>query len=65
MLNDMCLTAMTFPSESSDAVYAMEATAHAPSLKGVYSEIYRVLKPVDVFGLQYHEYLANRDDLYP
>lgn len=28
-----------------DAVYAIEATVHAPELAGVYGEIYRVLKP--------------------
>jgi sterol 24-C-methyltransferase len=56
---------MSFPSESFDAVYAIEATVHAPSLKGAYSEIYRVLKSRDLFGLQYHEDLANRVDLYP
>lgn len=34
-----------------DAVYAIEATVHAPVLEGVYSEIYRVLKPGGVFGV--------------
>lgn len=28
-----------------DAVYAIEATVHAPSWEGVYSEIKKVLKP--------------------
>ncbi|KAG8530088.1 Delta(24)-sterol C-methyltransferase [Bacidia gigantensis] len=42
---------MSFPSESFDAVYAIEATVHAPSLEGVYSQIYRVLKPGGVFGV--------------
>lgn len=32
-------------------MYAIEATCHAPSLKGVYSEILRVLKPGGVFGV--------------
>ena len=42
---------MSFPDESFDAVYAIEATVHAPKLEGVYSEIYRVLKPGCVFGV--------------
>jgi sterol 24-C-methyltransferase len=40
-----------FPDNSFDAVYAIEATVHAPSLQGVYSEIFRVLKPGGVFGV--------------
>ncbi|RFU30434.1 hypothetical protein B7463_g5899, partial [Scytalidium lignicola] len=40
-----------FPDESFDAVYAIEATVHAPSLQAVYSEIFRVLKPGGVFGV--------------
>ncbi|KAJ1325425.1 sterol 24-C-methyltransferase [Microdochium nivale] len=42
---------MDFPDNSFDAVYAIEATVHAPKLVGVYSEIYRVLKPGGVFGV--------------
>lgn len=42
---------MSFPAESFDAVYAIEATVHAPSLEGVYSQIYKVLKPGGVFGV--------------
>ena len=42
---------MSFPASSFDAVYAIEATVHAPSLEGVYSQIYRVLKPGGVFGV--------------
>lgn len=42
---------MPFPDSSFDAVYAFEATVHAPSLKGVYSEICRVLKPGGVVGI--------------
>lgn len=42
---------MSFPDQSFDAVYAIEATVHASSLKGVYSEIFRVLKPGGVFGV--------------
>ncbi len=42
---------MDFPENSFDAVYAIEATVHAPSLEGIYSQIYRVLKPGGVFGV--------------
>ncbi|OXV11777.1 hypothetical protein Egran_00462 [Elaphomyces granulatus] len=42
---------MRFPSNSFDAVYAIEATVHAPSLEGVYGEIFRVLKPGGIFGV--------------
>ena len=42
---------MTFPPNSFDAAYAIEATVHAPSLEGVYSQIFRVLKPGGVFGV--------------
>ena len=42
---------MDFPENSFDAVYAIEATVHAPSLEGVYSQIFRVLKPGGTFGL--------------
>jgi sterol 24-C-methyltransferase len=42
---------MKFPDNSFDAVYAIEATVHAPELVGVYSEIFRVLKPGGKFGV--------------
>jgi sterol 24-C-methyltransferase len=42
---------MSFPDNNFDAVYAIEATVHAPALEGVYSEIFRVLKPGGVFGV--------------
>jgi sterol 24-C-methyltransferase len=42
---------MSFPDNSFDAVYAIEATVHAPSLEGIYKEIHRVLKPGGVFGV--------------
>lgn len=42
---------MSFPPSTFDAVYAIEATVHAPSLEGVYSEIHRVLKPGGIFGV--------------
>ncbi|KIK56503.1 hypothetical protein GYMLUDRAFT_174142 [Collybiopsis luxurians FD-317 M1] len=40
-----------FGEASFDAVYAIEATVHAPSFEGVYSQIYKVLKPGGVFGV--------------
>lgn len=42
---------MDFPESSFDAVYAIEATVHAPSLEAVYKQIYRVLKPGGTFGV--------------
>src|SRR6266480_1277438 len=42
---------MSFPDNTFDAVYAIEATVHAPALEGAYSEIFRVLKPGGVFGV--------------
>ncbi|KAG4221820.1 Sterol 24-C-methyltransferase [Phytophthora cactorum] len=50
---------MDFPDNSFDAVYAIEATVHAPKLEGVYSEIFRVLKPGGVFGV--YEWLMTED----
>ncbi|TQS31776.1 hypothetical protein Golomagni_07933, partial [Golovinomyces magnicellulatus] len=50
---------MSFPDNSFDAIYAIEATVHAPSLEGIYSEIYRVLKPGGVFGV--YEWLMTDD----
>ncbi|CAN1342306.1 SMT1 [Linum perenne] len=41
---------MPFPDNSYDAVYAIEATCHAPDAYGCYSEIYRVLKPGQCFA---------------
>ncbi|WFD00526.1 sterol 24-C-methyltransferase [Malassezia yamatoensis] len=40
-----------FGPKSFDAVYAIEATCHAPSWEGVYNEIFQVLKPGGVFGV--------------
>ncbi|RKF74081.1 Sterol 24-C-methyltransferase [Golovinomyces cichoracearum] len=42
---------MSFPDNSFDHVYAIEATVHAPSLELVYTEIFRVLKPGGIFGV--------------
>ena len=52
---------MSFPAETFDAVYAVEATVHAPSLEGVYSQIFRVLKPGGVFGV-YEWLMTDRYD---
>jgi sterol 24-C-methyltransferase len=41
---------LPFDDNSFDAVYAIEATCHAPDRVGVYSEILRVLKPGGVFA---------------
>lgn len=55
---------MSFPENTFDAVYAIEATVHAPNLQGVYEQIFRVLKPGGVFGV--YEWLMtdkyNNDD---
>ncbi|EJC98250.1 delta-sterol C-methyltransferase [Fomitiporia mediterranea MF3/22] len=48
---DFMKLAEQFGENSFDAVYAIEATVHAPSWEGVYSEIKRVLKPGGVFGV--------------
>ena len=40
---------MPFEAASFDAAYAIEATCHAPDRLGVYSEVYRVLKPGGCF----------------
>lgn len=41
---------MPFDDEQYDAAYAIEATCHAPDRVGVYSEIFRVLKPGSIFA---------------
>lgn len=41
---------LPFEEGTFDAVYQIEATCHAPSLKDVYSEVLRVLKPGKVFA---------------
>lgn len=48
---DFMKLAEQFGENSFDAVYAIEATVHAPSWEGVYEEIRRVLKPGGVFGV--------------
>jgi sterol 24-C-methyltransferase len=49
-----------FPDDTFDAVYAIEATFHAPSLKGAYEEMLRVLKPGGTIGV--YEWLMT--DIY-
>jgi len=41
---------LPFPDNHFDAVFAIESTCHAPNRSGVYSEIYRVLKPGGTFA---------------
>lgn len=41
---------LPFDNNSFDGVYAIEATCHAPRREDVYSEIFRVLKPGQVFA---------------
>ncbi|KAL8142799.1 hypothetical protein V2J09_015831 [Rumex salicifolius] len=40
----------SFPESSFDAIYAIEATCHAPDAVGCYREIYRILKPGQCFA---------------
>ncbi|KAK7059787.1 delta-sterol C-methyltransferase [Favolaschia claudopus] len=40
-----------FPENYFDAVYAIEATVHAPTWESVYGEIFKVLKPGGKFGV--------------
>lgn len=39
-----------FPNNYFDGVYAIEATCHAPQREVVYGEIFRVLKPGQIFA---------------
>eukprot|EP00741_Cyanophora_paradoxa_P024439 tig00022075_g23596.t1 len=52
---------MPFEDGTFDAVYEIEATCHAPDKVGVYSEIFRVLKPGGIFG-QYEWIMTDRYD---
>jgi len=52
-----------YPDNSFDAVYAMEATVHAPSLVSVYTEIFRVLKPGGRFGVHEQVMLSPAFDI--
>ena len=65
VVTDFCdLKQMPFEDNTFDAIYAIEATVHAPNLHGIYSEIFRVLKPGGIFGV--YEWLMtdeyNKDD---
>ncbi|KIJ65413.1 hypothetical protein HYDPIDRAFT_174880 [Hydnomerulius pinastri MD-312] len=51
VVGDFMKLAEQFGENSFDAVFAIEATMHAPSLEGVYTEIRKVLKPGGVFGV--------------
>jgi sterol 24-C-methyltransferase len=53
---------MQIPAEANtyDAVYAIEATCHAPDKVGIYSEVFRVLKP----GTRFAAYEWCMTDLY-
>ncbi|OAL61980.1 sterol 24-C-methyltransferase [Trichophyton rubrum] len=51
--------------DSFDAVYVIEATVHAPSLQGVYEQIYRVLKPGGTFGVYEWVMTDKYDDSDP
>jgi len=42
---------MEFEPNTFDFVYAIEATVHAPSLEGIYGQIFKVLKPGGRFGV--------------
>jgi sterol 24-C-methyltransferase len=56
---------MSFPANSFDCVYAIEATVHAPALEGVYSQIFKVLKPGGVFGVYEWLMTDNYDNTDP
>lgn len=40
-----------FGENTFDAVYAIEATCHAPNFEGIYGQIQKVLKPGGIFGV--------------
>jgi sterol 24-C-methyltransferase len=46
-----------FGENSFDAVYAIEATVHAPTFEGVYGEILKVLKPGGIVRILSESYL--------
>lgn len=56
---------MDFEPETFDAVYAIEATVHAPVLEGVYGEIFKTLKPGGVFGVYEWVMTENYDETNP
>ena len=48
-----------FGENSFDAVYAIEATVHAPTWEGVYGEIMKVLKPGGIVSDHPRSFLLN------
>ncbi|PLW36966.1 hypothetical protein PCANC_06777 [Puccinia coronata f. sp. avenae] len=48
---DFTKMAPQFGENTFDAVYAIEATVHAPECEAVYGEVFKVLKPGGIFGL--------------
>ncbi|KAF8473141.1 S-adenosyl-L-methionine-dependent methyltransferase [Kalaharituber pfeilii] len=56
---------MDFEPNTFDYVYAIEATVHAPSLEGIYGQIYNVLKPGGVFGVYEWLMTENYDPTNP
>ncbi|KAL0541294.1 hypothetical protein IC582_021336 [Cucumis melo] len=52
---------MSFDDNKFDAIYAIEATCHAPDPYGCFKEIYRVLKPGQRFAT-YEWCLTNSFD---
>lgn len=53
---------MEFEPNTFDKVYAIEATCHAPTFKGVYSEIFKVLKPGGTFAVYEWVMTDNYDE---
>ncbi|KAG0758321.1 hypothetical protein G6F57_009999 [Rhizopus arrhizus] len=56
---------MPFEANTFDAVYAIEATCHAPTFEGIYGEIFRVLKPGGSFGCYEWVMTDNFDENNP
>ena len=50
---------MPFDDNTFDAVYAIEATCHAPTAEGIYSELFRVVKPGGLVGI--YEWCLTED----
>ncbi|KAH7890986.1 delta-sterol C-methyltransferase [Phlebopus sp. FC_14] len=65
VVGDFMKLAEQFGENSFDAVFAIEATMHAPSLAGVYTEIRKVLKPGGVFGVYEYCMTDNWDPSNP
>ena len=57
---DFMKLAEQFGENSFDAVYAIEATVHAPTWEGVYGEIMKVLKPGGIVSDHPRLFLLNR-----